>query len=312
MKNSEQKVVNCVTGEGCRKMTYKEKKQFRRQFSPSTYKQIYPRKQQQYYIKKINEDLYKIVWLRSVKESFVSRETLEEEAIRRDAEWFDKEIEKIFPTKKEKESDGKMKESVSRTKRVIWEYAMCNRWDYFVTLTLDPKKVDRQNLKAVYSKFHDMMAHINSSVTGEDWGRQKKIEYMIIPEFHKDGSVHFHGLMRGFHKTDLRINEHGHMEWRHWRDNFGFCNMQEIKDANAVSAYITKYCTKDLRATIKEKGAHMFYASHGLKKPELIYHGGGVWCGLWDYVSDDGYCATSIVTRKELANFIGEWGDVLV
>lgn len=302
---------NCVTGEGCRKLKYKEKKEFKKVFKPGAYRQIYPRRQSQYFIKKFGDDMYKVIWLKSVREKYVSRETLEQENERKEREWFDREIAEIFPEKEMPESEGKMKESVSRTKRIIYEYAMCNRWEWFVTLTLDPEKVDRKDLKGVYRKFHDMMVTINASVTGEDWGRQKKVEYVIIPEFHKDGSVHFHGLMRGFHKTDIRTNEHGKLEWRHWRDNFGFCNLQKIKDANAVSAYITKYCTKDLRATIKEKGAHMFYASHGLKKAELIYSGGGVWCGVWDYVSDDGYCAMSMVTRKELANFIGEWGDVI-
>lgn len=305
-------MAKCV---GCKPMTYKQKKQFKKEFSPRAYTQIYPRAMYQYFIKKYNDDTYKVIWLKSVREKNVSRETLDEESNRKYWEWYDKEIEKIFPSKEEKqeqkEDNEKMRESIARTKRIIYEYAMCNIWDYFVTLTLDANKVDRNNLKEVYHKFRSIMIAINASVTGEDWGRQKKVEYIIIPEFHKNGAVHFHGLMRGFHKSDLRYNEHGKLEWRHWRDNFGYCNMQKIKNADAVSAYITKYCTKDLRATIKQKGSHMFYASHGLKKPEVIYRGGGVWCGVWDYVSDDGYCAMSVVTRKELANFIGEWGDVV-
>lgn len=304
-------IKNCVTGEGCRPLKYKEKKQFRKVFMPGAYKQIFPRRQNQYFIKKYTDDIYKVIWLKSVREKHVCNGSLEKDTQDAEEKWFDREIAEIFPEDEKPESEGKMTESVSRTKRIIYEYAMCNRWDYFVTLTLDAKKVDRKDLKAVYRKFHDMMVTINSSVTGEEWGRQKKVEYVIIPELHKDGSVHFHGLMRGFHKSDIRTNEHGKLEWRHWRDNFGFCNLQKVKDANAVSAYITKYCTKDLRATIKERGAHMFYASHGLKKAETIYAGGGVWCGVWDYVSDDGYCAMSMVTRKELANFIGEWGDVI-
>ena len=105
MENKEPRVVNCVTGEGCKKLTYKQKKQFRKEYSTSAFKQIFPRKQQQYFIKKINDDLYKIVWLRSVKQKYVSRETLEEEAVRKEAEWYDKEIEKIFPTEKKKKGE---------------------------------------------------------------------------------------------------------------------------------------------------------------------------------------------------------------
>ena len=306
-------MANCITGEGCKPMTYWDKKDFRNTFQKGAFRRMYPREVSQYIVKELNENCYKVIWLKSVALKYVSRETLEQEAERNEQEWFDAEIEKIFPSKKEKvrESEEKMAESISRTKRIIWEYAMCNVWEYFVTLTLDAEKVDRYDLKSVYEKFRGMMLQINASVTNDDWGRQKKIEYVLIPEFHKNGAVHFHGLMRGFHKTDIRTNEHGHLEWRHWREGFGFCNMQKIKDANAVAAYVTKYITKDMRNTVKERGAHTFYASHGLKKPKVMYRGGGVWCGVWDYVSDDGYCAYSIVTRKELQNFIGEWGDII-
>ena len=228
-------MANCITGEGCKPMTYWDKKDFRKTFQKGAFRRMYPREVSQYIVKELNENCYKVIWLKSVALKYVSRETLEQEAERNEQEWFDAEIEKIFPSKKEKvrESEEKMAESISRTKRIIWEYAMCNVWEYFVTLTLDAEKVDRYDLKSVYEKFRGMMLQINASVTNDDWGRQKKIEYVLIPEFHKNGAVHFHGLMRGFHKTDIRTNEHGHLEWRHWRDGFGFCNMQKIPFAKS-------------------------------------------------------------------------------
>ena len=47
-------------------------------------------------------------------------------------------------------NDTKLEESISRAKRVIYEIARCNEWDFFITLTVNSKKYDRTDL----DKFH--------------------------------------------------------------------------------------------------------------------------------------------------------------
>ena len=257
------------------------------------------KRQDQYIIKDLNDGTYKVIAMKSLKMSGYEKTTLEEDELNGwllSCGWMEKE------RKQERPHDERMRESLSRSRRLIWEYARCNAWEYFVTLTLDEKKVNRKDLAAVVLKMGKMIQRINQSVTGEEWGRTKKIEYVIVPELHKDGSVHFHGLMKGFHKSDIRVNEHGYKEWRHWRDNFGFCNLQEIKDREKVCSYITKYVTKDMIETVKGKGLHTFYASHGLEKPYVIYKGYGEWKGDFDYVQEDGYCKTRICGIDELRN----------
>ena len=59
--------------------------------------------------------------------------------------------------KTDRKAEGRLMQSVSRSKRMLLEYAICNEWDYFVTLTLDPQKVaDRSDLKA----YHDKLAFL--------------------------------------------------------------------------------------------------------------------------------------------------------
>lgn len=46
--------------------------------------------------------------------------------------------------------------------------------------------------------------------------------------------------------------------------NFGFNDLEPIRSHDAVSAYVTKYITKDLQRTVKELNAHTYYCSKGL------------------------------------------------
>ena len=277
-------------------------------------------KQEQFIIKDLFDGTYKVIALKSVKDRYIETGTLDDDLQKFYDKRYDIELEEWLTecgwnreTKTQKKNvsreTNRLRESVSRSKRLIWEYARCNQWEYFVTLTLDEKKIDRKDLQGAVDKMSKMIWKINQSVnTGEDWGRQKKIEYVIVPELHKDGSVHFHGLMRGFHKSDIRINEHKHKEWKHWRDNFGFCNLQEVKDRQKVCSYITKYITKETMETVKGKGLHTFYASHGLEKPYVIYKGYGEWKGEFDYVQEEGYCKTRICDINELNSCFVPYG----
>ena len=54
-------------------------------------------------------------------------------------------MEQIEPDKEL--SEEYLRQSMSRTKRVIFEYALCNEFEYFITLTFDRKKYDSTNLK---------------------------------------------------------------------------------------------------------------------------------------------------------------------
>lgn len=265
-------------------------------------------------VKQLDENEFKLVLHKRIRVPYVSRETLEQENMRLDFE-FNEEIRAIFAGEREKPREMKrlsgerMLESLSRSKRLIWEYARCNEWDYFVTLTIDPEKYDRKNLRAIYCDMSRMLAKLNQSVTGENWGRQRKIEYVIVPELHKDGCVHFHGLMRGFHKSDLRYNEHNKLEWRHWRDNFGFMNMEPVRDRKKVASYVTKYITKDLKNAVTRSGDHVFYASHGLKKAVELYRGYGEYTGEWDYSHPDGYIYIKTLTREQLEKTFFTMGE---
>lgn len=168
------------------------------------------------------------------------------------------------------DSEKRFDESISRTRSTIFELAMCNDFEWFATLTLDAEKRCRNDLTAFRKDFAQMVRNENKKRS-----EGQKIEYLLIPEQHKNGAWHMHGLFKGLQKgIDLVENEHRYLDWQKYRQNFGFFSCSRIKSHEACSKYITKYVTKDIKkSTVLDSGAHSYYASQGLKRrtPLLTY-----------------------------------------
>ena len=163
-------------------------------------------------------------------------------------------------------NDKKLLESISRTKSTIFEYGMCNNWDFFVTLTIDKSKHDRYDLKAYYSKFSQFLRNYNKR-------HNLNTKYLFIPEKHKDGAWHMHGFLSGLPESHLIVNHKGYYDWIPYHDRFGYISMDKIRDKDKTSSYLTKYISKDLSNCVGELNSKMYYCSKGLKKAETIKKG---------------------------------------
>lgn len=160
----------------------------------------------------------------------------------------------------------KLENNIIRAKSKVFEYSICNEFKYFVTLTIDPKKYDRDNLKLYYQDFRKMLIKYNRKYN-------TKVEYIFIPEKHEDGKWHMHGLIKDLLEDHLTVNEHGYLDWKEYRDNFGWISIAPIRNQEACSKYITKYVNKSLATSIKEINAHMYYVSQGLNVAQEIKKG---------------------------------------
>jgi hypothetical protein len=67
----------------------------------------------------------------------------------------------------------------------VRDIALCNDFAYFVTLTLDARQIERYDIKPVLAK---MRVWLDNRV------RRKGLKYVLVPEHHKDGAIHFHGF----------------------------------------------------------------------------------------------------------------------
>lgn len=163
-------------------------------------------------------------------------------------------------------NNEKLENNISRAKSKIYEYSLCNEFDYFVTLTLNPEKWDTHNLDIYIQKLTQFF---------RNYGRNHntRIQYLLIPEKHKSGAWHLHGLIKGILSRHLRKNQNNYYEWKQYTEKFGYMSLGKVKNQDAVSKYITKYITKDMTNTIQKVGAKTYYCSRGLKKAVEIKRG---------------------------------------
>lgn len=171
---------------------------------------------------------------------------------------------------------GKFDSALSRAKNLVRELALCNQWDYFVTLTFD-SRWDRYDFSGRISEFLQWVQ--NENKTG------KCIRYLLVPEFHKDGAVHLHALMSGiaiaprpdWWPVSVNRKDDGSYYdcWSAYSARYGFSAVEPVRDICAVGFYISKYITKTLCKMADMKGVHTYYRSHGLRTSLVVgtlYH----------------------------------------
>jgi len=140
----------------------------------------------------------------------------------------------------EGDSDAKER-SAKRARKRLFELAACNPFELFVTLTLDQKEIDRYDYKIVIKKMNQWLTNLV---------KRKGFAYIFVPERHKDGAIHFHGLCTS---AGLTLLPSGHrdkskrdiLNVANWR--YGYTTAVKLDgDYTNVCKYITKYIRKDM------------------------------------------------------------------
>ena len=193
--------------------------------------------------------------------------------------------------------NARFSQSISRTKSRVFELAACNEFQHFCTFTQDEKLRDRFDLSNFRKDFAQLVRNINRE-------RETKIKYLLIPEKHKNGAWHMHGLLSGLQPDDLRPFELTEniperlkkmirggtavYDWTRYRRAFGYFTCTEIDSREACAKYVTKYISKDLQKTVREGGEHLFFASQGLKGRQTLIKNCAEPCPVekWDFEND--------------------------
>lgn len=162
----------------------------------------------------------------------------------------------------------KLENHLARAKSKVYELAMCNKFEYFVTFTLSPEKYDRYNLKKFIKDLGQFIRNYRRDYN-------VNIQYLLIPEQHEDGAWHMHGLLKGIPESQLSINKNGYLDWEAYSVKFGYISLGAIKSREAVAKYITKYITKTLEVGkgVTEKNKKAYYASRGLEVAQKVKEG---------------------------------------
>ena len=179
-------------------------------------------------------------------------------------------------------NEAKLESNISRARARIFEYAICNDWQWFSTFTLDKNKYNRYDLEKFRKDFSQFIRNYNR-LNGT------KIKYVLIPETHKDGAWHMHGFLMGLPVEHLRLFKlkeklpdyirdklkqgQAVYDWLSYREKFGYTDIEPIRNPEACSKYVTKYVSKSLAQDIQEVGAHLYYCSQGLRTAQEVKRG---------------------------------------
>lgn len=154
--------------------------------------------------------------------------------------------------------------SKARTIQNIYEISRANTWEYFVTLTFNPEKVDSYNYQEVTKKLSQWIKNLKKRYSPD-------LKYIIVPELHKSGRYHFHGLFSDIGNMPLvdsgkRLPD-GSTIYNIGNYTLGFTTATKIKDNARVTSYIAKYITKELCAVTANK--KRYWCSKNLNRVKI-------------------------------------------
>jgi hypothetical protein len=157
-------------------------------------------------------------------------------------------------------------DSLRRAKERVFDYAMLNGFDYFFTWTLNKELIDRYDRKVVSEKIQNFLSNKV---------QRNNMRYIVVPEFHKDGAIHAHGLCSGdFNLVDSGKRDRAKrriynvLDWK-----WGFSTVIRLDGSYEKACY---YITKYIQKKGKMVFGNFYYAGgHGLiRQPETLYFNG--------------------------------------
>ena len=179
------------------------------------------------------------------------------------AGWDEADRPKATPREAGKKAEGAdMDRSMRRARAKLRRLALSNGFAYFVTLTLDPARIDRYDGAAVtkaLGRWCDNMV------------RRHGLRYILVPERHKDGAFHFHGFMAGdgLKVVDSGVKWDGRPVYNLPQWTLGFSTAQRLHgDYHAAVGYCCKYIGK--QAGERPLG-RWYYSGGALKEPAKVY-----------------------------------------
>lgn len=177
---------------------------------------------------------------------------------------------------------GDMARAMRRARAQVRDLALCNPFTHFVTLTLDQARVDRYDMEAITRKLN---AWLSNQV------QRRGLKYVLVPERHKDGAIHFHGFFtdvldrvdsetmippgggrprkpRSKAQAAAWAAEGGRVVWNLPGWSLGFTTALELvgEYSRAVS-YVCKYIGKQG----DKPGGRWYYSGGELLRPEVEF-----------------------------------------
>lgn len=170
----------------------------------------------------------------------------------------------------------------SRAKAAVFDLALCNfDFQWFVTWTLNGEKFSRYDYKSAVKNLGQWL---------DNRVRRNGLKYLIVPELHKDGALHFHGFVNdvisvvpsgtfirpdGGKPVKLATLRRQHLDPADCREVFNLRDWQNgyttairlYGERVHSAAYISKYITK----TTEKVGGRYYLSGGDLLRPMYVY-----------------------------------------
>lgn len=163
-----------------------------------------------------------------------------------------------------KKSEGEdLLRSMRRARAKLRRLALANDFEFFVTLTLDQTKIDRYDPKIITKALNRWL---------DNMVRRNGLRYILVPELHKDGALHFHGFFAG---KNLPAVDSGHKDTcgetvynlPQW--GYGFSTAIRLRgEYPRAVAYVCKYIGKQQG---QRPMGRWYYSGGTLKEPPKEY-----------------------------------------
>ena len=152
--------------------------------------------------------------------------------------------------------------SRNRSKAVIYDIARSNIWEWFLTFTFSPEFSDRYDYEECSKKLSMWLRNMKRRGNPD-------MMYLVVPEQHKDGAWHFHGLFSNvpaFKFVDSgKHDSSGRTIYNIGRYKWGFTTATQVSDSGKACGYLVKYISKDLiESTFGKK---RYWASRNCNRP---------------------------------------------
>lgn len=160
------------------------------------------------------------------------------------------------------EREQSKKSNMFRVRTKIKDYVLSNDFDMFWSLTFGDERDDDERC---FNRLSNWLKYMKK--------KHGKFDYILIPERHKNGCLHFHGVTGGFGGdfVDSGVKKKGHTIYNCSEWGYGFSTVSEIRNRDKTANYISKYITKDMDENVVEKGKKKYWSSRGLREPVIEY-----------------------------------------
>lgn len=166
-----------------------------------------------------------------------------------------------------------------RARAMVRDYALCSDLKWFVTFTLDKTRIDRYDVAEITKRLNVWL---------DNRVRRNGLRYILVPELHKDGAVHFHGLIndgaleltdsgtivrgggkprrpRSGAERQRWLDAGGHVVYNVGDWGYGFSTAIALYgDPRRAVGYVTKYISK----SAGKVGGRWYYSGGSLKLPK--------------------------------------------